>query len=546
MPRFSMWLLLVVVWCMIGCSEPAAMRLRLTDEVVRPSRNVVIFFADGLDVQRLHEMLDAGLLPNIRRTFLEGGVEVRDALSSIPSITYPNCSTIVTGLFPGHHDILGNFWFDRDRAAIHYYMTLATARNVNQDLRAPTLYDMLSDRLTVSVLAQTHKGVTVSLDFKDVFDSGWALGRYLWVNQQVGESLPEVADLANRLQRWPTVLMTYYPGVDEIGHRQGTDSTEYAAALADLDRTVGRMTQGMTAMGLGASTYYALIADHGMVPRRAGQDFAFIDWLRHDKRMRVRNMPLDEADYADRFEKLQGYDAVATVDAGRVAMVHLRGDRWLRRPDANSVRAWATQEPAVHELPAVEMVAARSERGGATVWSRRGSFSVERRIDASLPSYRVVAYAGDPLALESTPALARFVEAGWHASREWLAASATARYPDIVPQLVEMFDSPHTGDLVVFAAEDWLLYPTEWAGHGSTLHRDMHVPMFFAGPDLPAGTQIPVARLVDFTPTLLGLLGEQERIARFAMDGVDLSAALRAAVAAETVLPPPTPPRGHR
>jgi hypothetical protein len=71
----------------------------LDDGVEKPPQNVVIFFADGMDVQRLHEMLDAGLLPNIRRVPRRRR-RIRDAISSMPSVTRPNCSTILTGLYP--------------------------------------------------------------------------------------------------------------------------------------------------------------------------------------------------------------------------------------------------------------------------------------------------------------------------------------------------------------------------------------------------------------------------------------------------------------
>jgi len=506
---------------------------------------VVIFFADGMDAQRLQEMLDAGLLPNIRRTFVEGGVRVRYAISSMPSITYPNCSSIITGLFPGHHGIMGNYWLDRDRLLIHYYMTFDTARNVNGDLAPPTIYDMLSDRLTVSILVQTHKGVTESIDLKDVFDLGWVLGRYQWVNQRVGETFLKVVELANRVRRWPAVVMTYYPGVDEIGHRFGPDSSEYAQVFTQLDRTVGTITGQVETLGLGRSTYYALIADHGMAPIRSGQDFDFIQWLRDERRIEVLNSPLDKPDYAGRFAAMQKYDAAATVDAGRVAMIHLRGRAgWTHRPDGEEAYHWAHMEPAIHELPAAGMVAARGGPDRVVVWSRKGMLEVERKVEDGRKLYRAGAPEGAPLACSDTPNLARFAAAGWHESREWLEATSGARYPDLVPQVVEMFDSPHTGDLVVFAAEGWLLYAGEKAGHGSTLYRDMHVPMFFAGPDLPAGTQIPLARIVDLVPTLVGLLGEAHRLEDFPpLDGIDLSAQLRAASPIQEDLPAPTPAR---
>jgi len=539
------WVVLASVVQLAGCAPSGPARFQLGRDVERPSRNVVVFVADGMDVHVLREMLDAGLLPNIRRTFVEGGVQVGHAISSLPSVTYPNNASIITGRFPGHHGIMGNFWFERSRLLSNYYMTIPTAWTVNQHIDAPTLYDILSDRLTVSVLAQSHKGATVSLDLQDVFTWGWAFGNYTAVDRQVAESITSVFDIARRVGQWPTILHTYYPGVDETGHRWGPDSPEYAAALENIDQAVGLITGAIATAGLTQSTYFVLLADHGMAPIRPGQDFDFIRWLRKHRRLRVRTTPLNEVAFADRFETLQDDDAVASVDAGRVAMIHLRGQRgWLHRPEPPEVITWARLDPALHDVPAVGLVAARGDDDTVRAWSRQGSLTVQRRIRNSRKEYRIIEYEGDPLGYLQSPELAAFIRAGWHESREWLAATAASPHPDFVPQVVEMFDSPRTGDLVVFAADGWLLYPGEKAGHGSTLYRDMHLPMFFAGPDLPAGGEIPLARLVDYAPTVLGLLGETHRLESFPpIDGMDLSEQLRNARVPESPRHRPTPPR---
>jgi arylsulfatase A-like enzyme len=528
-----------------ACAPAGPGKFQLAADVERPPRNVVVFVADGMDYGQMQEMLDAGFLPNIRRTFVEGGVQVRHAIASMPSVTYPNNSSIITGRFPGHHGIMGNFWFERSRLISRDYMTLQTARDVNAHLAAPTIYDLLADRLTVSILAQSHKGVGVSLDLQRTFAWGWILGRYIAVDRRVAESITDVFTIANRVGQWPTILHTYYPGVDEVGHRSGPDSSEYAAALENVDKAVGLITDAIATAGLTRSTYFVLLSDHGMVPIRPGQDFRFIRWLERERRLRVRTRPLDDEDFVDRFDTIQRYDAVASVDAGRVSMVHLRGQRgWLHRPDGQEVYTWAHLQPAVHELPAVGMVAARAGPNMARGWSREGSLVVERRFEEGQRLYRIVEHHGDPLGYLQSPELAQFVRAGWHDSREWLAATVESRHPDFVPQVVEMFDSPRTGDLVVFASEDWLLYRGEKAGHGSTLHRDMRLPMYFTGPDLPPGGEIPLGRLVDLMPTVLGLLGEAHRLEAFPpIDGIDLSGELVNARVPEPTLRTPTPPR---
>src|SRR5262245_6543257 len=114
----------------IGACAPHG-RIRLCDDVAVPQRSVVVFLIDGMDLTRTEQMLQAGELPNIQRVFVEGGVRVRDAVTSLPSITYCNCTSVITGLYPGHHGIMGNFWFDRQTLQTHYYMTYGTYRLSN-------------------------------------------------------------------------------------------------------------------------------------------------------------------------------------------------------------------------------------------------------------------------------------------------------------------------------------------------------------------------------------------------------------------------------
>jgi hypothetical protein len=164
--------------------------------------------------------------------------------------------------------------------------------------------------------------------------------------------------------------------------------------------------------------------------------------------------------------------------------------------------------------------------------SRDGAGVVERRGQPAGADYRYdVASGDDPLGYLSDPATAAFVQAGWHTSREWLVATTHTRFPDLVPQVVEMFDSPRAGDLVVFADDGWSFERGDRGGHGSCLAADMIATYFFAAPDLPAGGSIDTMRLVDVMPTLLDLLDESHRLAGCDdLDGVSAAGELRSAM----------------
>lgn len=524
--------LLLWMTAMVGCVSERPITIELDPDVRVPEKSVVIFFADGLDKYRLLELVEQGQLPHIRETFIEGGVGIDYAMSSMPSITYPNCSAMITGRFPGHHDILGNFWFDRYSLQCRYYMTYPTYRTVNEHLAVPTVYDMLADHFTLNIQGHTRRGVTQTIDNENMFAWAWVTGRYIHADRYVGVCMEEAAQMANIVKRWPTVLMTYYPGVDEVGHRFGPSSQEYTLALQNIDGVVGRVTKAMADAGLADSTYYVLIADHGMAPVEADRQLDLIDWLKREKKMKVRTTPIDEPEYFKRYKIMQGYDAVANVDAGRVAMVHLRGPMdWSERPRPVAVEAWLRTRPAVLDQPAVGAALYRLGRNRVVALTRQGRAVIERRTaDEGIKTYRVAEYEGDPLGYRANPHVMAMIEAGWHASREWLRATCRLEFPDFVPQVVEMFDSPRTADVVLLAADGWSLYCGEMAGHGSISQRDMRIPMYFTGRQLPRGTTLPQARLVDLVPTVLGLLDEAQRLDYYPpIDGIDLSSELKSA-----------------
>ena len=514
-----------------GCIVDRPLHVALKDDVDRPPRSVVVFFVDGMDRARFRQLLAEGALPHIDQRFVRGGVRVEDAVSSLPSVTYPNCSSLLTGRFPGHHDILGNFWFDRATLEAYDYVALATYLDVNRHLRAATLYDLLRDRFTVNIQLQPHCGAVHTIDNRNVFAWLWIFGWYVEVDRNVGLCLEEVAQAANRVKRWPTVIATYYPGVDEIGHRFGPDSPEYGSALGNIDRVVGRVCDALDATGLGGSTYYALITDHSMSPIGRTTRIDLLRWLRQARGLRLLSGPLTQASYTHRYALLQNYDAVGAVDAGRVLLLHLRGQRgWSFRPDPQEVDQWVMAEPALPLLPAIGCVMMRDGPDRIRVRVRNQSAIVERRIEGGTARYRIAAEGNDLFGYRAMPPLAAFADVGWHTSRQWLEATIGTAYPDFVPQVVEMFDSPRTGDIVLMAAQGWSFVTHEQGGHGSCLARDMLVPMFFAGPDLPQGGTIPLARFVDVMPTVLGLLGEQHRLDQIApIDGVNLADELRQA-----------------
>jgi hypothetical protein len=508
--------------------------LELHESVQRPPVSVTLFFVDGLALPVLEDLLAKGQLPHIERIFVRGGMSVRHAVSSLPPVTYANSVSLLTGRFPGHHGVLGNRWFDRHRLLLQDYGQPDTYRDVNDDFRPATVFDVLEDHFTVSVQAHTRRGVSHAFDNLPAAGIDWLFGAFANVDRRVGRCLWRVATLAERVGRWPSVLFAYFPGVDEIGHHHGPDSNEYRQAVRSVDAQIGRIVKGVELLRPAAALYFVLVSDHGMLQIGRNRFLDLDRWLGNRCRLRVHQERVFDRPLVERYERLRRCDAVLVIGGFRRAFIHLKGRQgWHTQPTPRQLDRLMQPDadgPSLIDLPGVELVCRRDGPDRVRIMSRLGSATVERRSRNGRRQYRITDIDENPLGLDVEPAMETMVQGGWHDSRRWLQASAGARYPDFVPQIVEMFDSPRTGDLAVFAAADWTFERSNRGGHGAPLAGDMLIPLFFAGADLPKGGTIEQARLVDVMPTLLDLLGESHRLERVGrIDGVSLLGQLRAA-----------------
>ncbi|HUN81991.1 MAG TPA: alkaline phosphatase family protein, partial [Phycisphaerae bacterium] len=363
---------------------------------------------------------------------------------------------------------------------------------------------------------------------------------YEHVNELAAGGLTDAARVANAVKRWPSVIVMYFPGVDQIGHEEGSDSHHYGEAMRDLDVQVGRILNFLQQANVDLQTYSVLVTDHSHVPTHGSRQVDLLSWFKHHRKLKIHSARIMGDDYADRLRELDGDDAVLVDGSYRRVVLYLRGaEGWFKsatRKEILDVLRIDQPEQKMWEVPGIGLVCIRDGENRVEIFSSRGEAVAERRKESDdSVSYRLETVAhgtgvGDPLWYQESESVRKFMSAGWHSSRDWLAATAETKYPDFVPQIVEYFDSRRSGDILVFSDEGWFFAGCEKGEHGSALSRDMHIPMFFSGPDLPKGGRISYARLVDVMPTMVDLLGESERLKEIPpIDGRSLAAQLRSA-----------------
>jgi len=211
-------------------------------------------------------------LPAVQR-LIAGGVRAEGLVPGFPSKTFPNHYAIVTGLYPGHHGIVGNTMVD---PAIPGRFALSDRAQVGNAAWWG------GEPLWVTAIRQGRRAAALfwpgsEAPIGGVRPSEWAV---------YDERLPN-RDRVDRLLQWldrpaaerPVLLLSYFSDVDDAGHTFGPDSRQLRAALIRVDRAIGRLLDGLEARGLKGQVNVVLVSDHGMAAVSPARVIVLSDYL---------------------------------------------------------------------------------------------------------------------------------------------------------------------------------------------------------------------------------------------------------------------------
>ncbi|HEV8641257.1 MAG TPA: ectonucleotide pyrophosphatase/phosphodiesterase [Methylomirabilota bacterium] len=231
----------------------------------------------------------AASLPALR-ALGERGVVARRMDTVFPSTTWPTHVSLVTGVSPARHGVVGNSILNRATARPED-LTGDPVYDAPDLLRAPTVYDHArAAGLRTAAIDWPATRNCASIDFclpffKDqtVFETRtpravWtelaALG-YPLDRQGEWAQLPKrflkdamVADLAAHVVRrhTPDLLLLHFLCVDSFQHLHGPRSPEAYWAMAYVDGLIGRFLATFPAGELTDRTSVFVVSDHGFLP----------------------------------------------------------------------------------------------------------------------------------------------------------------------------------------------------------------------------------------------------------------------------------------
>jgi alkaline phosphatase D len=183
-------------------------------------------------------------------------------LPVFPSLTFPNHYTIVTGLYPDHHGIVANSFYDPARK--EKYSVSDPKTTVDGSWYGGTPLWQLAEMQGMRSASFFWPGSEAEIQ-------GKRPSYYLAYDDKFPDEKrveQVLAWLRLAPAQRPHFITLYYSNVDHAGHAFGPDAPETGDAVRHVDDMIGKLTDGIATLRLAVDLI--VVSDHGMETSQGG------------------------------------------------------------------------------------------------------------------------------------------------------------------------------------------------------------------------------------------------------------------------------------
>lgn len=231
-------------------------------------------------------------IPHLRQLIKEGA-RASGMRASLPTVTWPNHTTLVTGVQPGKHGVLGNHVLDRATGEPVPFM-IDPVYNKEEIVKAPTIYDLAKSTglRTAALIWPATRGAT-TLDWtvpdvgtiklveqyatpsllKEFTEAGipWQKQEEWWAAKRGRDRDTMFVQMARHIleRHQPHVLLMHLVELDHVQHVGGPRTPEAYDTLKFADGLVGEFKAYLEQKFAGRATLL-VVSDHGFFPFHQG------------------------------------------------------------------------------------------------------------------------------------------------------------------------------------------------------------------------------------------------------------------------------------
>ncbi len=271
---------------------------RVLDEILEdtdnPPKRLYIFLLDGLHPTALEDRLQTtpAALPNLRRLHERAAVVASGQIVNFPSITWPSHTTIGTGTWCGHHDVVNPTYLLREKRET---VSPQGQQVKTEGFSSPDVESLAEafhrvrgpDCMTAAIYAPFGRSAKhAALEGRNLGDrkrlrqlteACMADRNPRWAGEFKGiedESVLDTRGVAQVIELFtrddqpaPSFVFHELVLTDGVGHDYGPHSKGLHDALDETDLRVGRVLDVIQQAGLLDEFLFVVTSDHGMAPQ---------------------------------------------------------------------------------------------------------------------------------------------------------------------------------------------------------------------------------------------------------------------------------------
>lgn len=177
---------------------------------------------------------------------------------SFPTVTFPNHYTLVTGLHPDNHGIVGNNMVDAELGRFSLGNKQAVTDRRWWDQGEPIW--VTAEKAGVKTGTMFWPGSEAEI--RGVRPSYWLPFNQAMPGDARVDQVLAWMDLPE--DQRPQLTTLYFDIVDTQGHHNGPEAPQTLEAIQSVDASIGRLVEGLKARGLYDKTVLVIVSDHGM------------------------------------------------------------------------------------------------------------------------------------------------------------------------------------------------------------------------------------------------------------------------------------------
>ncbi|NQV41660.1 MAG: alkaline phosphatase family protein [Candidatus Marinimicrobia bacterium] len=258
--RITLALLSVIV--IFGCSSNPYVK------DIPKEQYIVMLSLDGCrwDYPQMADM------PNLEAIAREG-VKLESLQPAFPSKTFPNHYSIATGLYPDHHGIVQNTFYDPDMDA--YYKIRDRDAVANKDFYGGEPIWVTAEKQGLKSASFYWVGSEAPVN--GTYPSRWKKYDHHFSYEARVDTV--IAWLSLPKKDRPRLITWYYPEPDEVGHNTSPESEKTRLKLEYLDSLIGDFRHKLAKLPIADQINIIVTADHGMTRITGDKWIYFEDYI---------------------------------------------------------------------------------------------------------------------------------------------------------------------------------------------------------------------------------------------------------------------------